>query len=167
MEISQVTSQNQKNVSIGKSQNGYGFTHFAARDFREGEVVMSGFGKIIDHQTKYFSIQIKYDEHYLPTKWTGRYWNHSCDPNTHARTRADGFPDLVALRDIEKDEEINYAYWTTEFTWIKNADELKTQCLCGAKKCTGKICSFSDLSVKDQNKIRKDKLCSEYLYMQP
>lgn len=164
MDQTQIFFQNQKNVFIGESQIGCGFTHFAAKDFSKGEVVVSGIGKIIDHQTEHISIQIGSDKHYLPTKWTGRYWNHSCDPITYVRTRADGFPDLVALRDIKKDEEINYAYWMTEHAWSKRADEIKIACLCGTRKCRGKIPSFSDLPRRVQERIKKAKLCSNYLY---
>ena len=163
MDKAQISLKNQKNVSIGQSHNGCGLTHLTVRDIKKGEVVMSGFGKIIDHQTEHISIQIGRDKHYLPTKWTGRYWNHSCEPITFVRTRRDGFPDLVALRNIKKGDEINYSYWMTEFVWSKAADENNIKCLCGTKRCRGKIDSFADLPKKVQIKVKNDKLCSKYL----
>lgn len=158
---------NQNNTYTGLSVKGYGRTYFTRKDFKKGEIVMLGFGKIIDHQTRRISVQIGRNKHYLPTKWIGRYWNHSCDSNTHVRSRSDGFPNLIASRDIKKGEEINYEYWMTEFAWIKNADELKVKCKCGTKRCKRKILPYSGLSKKQQEMLKKNKLCSKYLYTQP
>lgn len=167
MTETQIVLQNEKNVLIDRSSKGYGLTHFTGRNFKKGEVVMLGFGKIIDHQTPHISVQIGVRKHYLPTKWTGKYWNHSCNPNTHVKSRTDGFPNLVALRDIKEGEEISYGYWMTEFTWIKNADELKVSCKCGTKKCKGRILAYSGLHKMEQEILKKKRLCSKYLYAQP
>lgn len=163
----QAASQNKKNVLVGKSSKSYGFTYFAKKDLKKGEIVMSGLGKIINHQTPHFSVQIGYAKHFLPAKWTGRYWNHSCDPNTYIKNRPDGFPDMVALRNIKKGEEITYGYWMTEFAWIKDAEERRIKCKCRTKKCKNKILSFSGLSTKDREMLKKNKLCSKYLSTQP
>ena len=167
MTEAQIALQNRKNTLVGKSSHKYGFTFFARQNFKKGEVVMLGFGKIIDHQTPHVSVQIAYNKHFLPKKWTGKYWNHSCDPNTYIKSRPDGFPSLIASRNIKKGEEINYGYWMTEFTWAKNADELKIRCKCGTKKCKGKIFSYLNLTEKEQKKLRNDEFCSKYLYTQP
>mgnify|MGYP001582859880 CR=1 FL=1 len=92
---------NRENVNAGLSSKGYGHTYFVKKDFKPGEEVMRGFGKIIDHQTSHISVQVGTKKHYKPEKWTGRYWNHSCDPNTYIKTRSDGFPSLVALKKIK------------------------------------------------------------------
>src|SRR3989344_7244041 len=155
-----VEKLNKKNIYSGSSLYGYGVTHFAKRDFKKDEIVMYGFGRIINHQTPHISIQIGLHKHYLPTKWTGKYWNHSCDPNTYIHTNSDGFPNLVALKDIKKDEEITYAYYMSEFSWIENADEKKVRTVCGNSKCKGKILSFSQLSNKEKRKLKQRKLCS-------
>src|SRR3989344_7599028 len=105
MHLKDIIDFNQKNVFTGKSPRNYGHTYFAKRDFRPGETVMMSFGKILDHQTNHLSVQIGFDKHFLPTKWTCRYWNHSCNPNCFVRTRKDGFPNLVALKKIERGEE--------------------------------------------------------------
>ena len=122
-----------------------------------------GFGKIIDHQTSHISIQIGTQRHYLPRKWAGRYWNHSCNPNTYVRTRADSFPNLIALREIKTGEEITYSYWMSEFSWSKDADENNAKCKCGEKKCKKKILSFSQLSRAERLKLIKNKYCAQYL----
>lgn len=163
MTENQVVEFNEKNVYIGLSKKPYGKTYFANRDFKKGDVVMFGFGKIIDHQTSHISVQIGVNKHYLPKSWTGKYWNHSCDSNTYMNTRKDGFPELIALKPIKRGEEITYSYWMSEFEWIKSADENKVKCQCGEKKCRGKIFSFSHLSKIDQQKLLDSRLCSKYL----
>lgn len=154
---------NKKNVYIGSSKRLYGKTHLAKRDFKKGEVVMMGFGKVIDHQTSLVSIQVDINKHYLPKIWTGRYWNHSCDPNTYIKTREDGFPNLIALKLIKKGEEITYSYWMSEFRWTRNANENKIKCRCGSENCKGKILSFFQLSKKIQKDIINKKNCAKYL----
>lgn len=161
---SSVIAFNQKNVYCARSPKGYGMTHFAKHNFPAGAIVMRGFGKIINHQTSHISIQIGPDRHFLPTKWNGRYWNHSCDPNCFVRTRSDGFPDLIALLDIKKGDEITYGYYMTEFSWSHRAQEKLIACRCGAKKCFKKILSFSQLDYRHQCDLKKRKLISSYLY---
>ena len=163
MTDNQAKDFSKKNVYIGMSKKPYGKTYFASRNFKKGEIVMIGFGKVINHQTPRISIQIGINKHYLPKNYTGRYWNHSCNPNTYAKTREDGFPNLVALKSIKQGEEITYSYWMSELEWTRNADESRIECKCGSKKCTGKIFSFSQLSKKDQEKIISKRICSKYL----
>lgn len=148
--LSSVNRYNQKNVSCGKSPKGYGFAYFAIRDIEPGEVVSHGFGRVAHHQTSHFSIQIGPNVHIIPSKWTGKYWNHSCDPNCHVKTRENGFPSLVATRYIKKGEEITYAYYMTEMTWEEVAVENSIKCQCGSARCRGKIFSFLQLSHKEK-----------------
>ena len=159
----EVINFNMKNVCVGISSNNYGRTYFAKKDFNVGEEIMRGWGKVIDHQTPHISVQIEVKKHYLPKKWTGRYWNHSCGPNAYIKTRSDGFPSLFALKKIKKGEEITYNYSMTEYAWIKNADENRVKCACGQKNCKNKIYSFSQLTRKKQDSLRKNRLCSKYL----
>lgn len=167
MTLEQVLTLNRKNVFVGRSQKGYGQTYFAAKEFKKGDLVMAGYGQKIDHQTSHISVQISAKEHYKPTKWSSRYWNHSCNPNTKIVTRSDGFPNLVALKNIKKGDEITYAYWMTEYAWTKNADENRVKCRCGDKSCKGKIFAFSQLPKDKQKKIRQLKMCSQYLLNLP
>lgn len=154
---------NQENIFTGLSPKGYGYTCFANKDFNPGDLIMHGFGKILKKQTGHCSIQIGHDKHYMPNKWTGKYWNHSCDPNSFIQTRKDGFPSLYALKKIKKGEEITYGYYMTEYEWTKGVDELEISCVCGTKKCKKKILAFSDLNKKEQKKLIALNLCSDYL----
>lgn len=159
----QIISFNKENVDVGKSKKGYGYTHFTKKDFKRGDIIVMGFGRVIDHQTSHISIQIGTNKHYLPEKWAGRYWNHSCHPNTYIKTRTDGFPNLVVLRDIKAGEEITYSYWMSEFSWSKDADENSVKCKCGEKRCKKKILSFSQLSETERLKLIKNRHCAKYL----
>src|ERR1700756_6018410 len=84
---SSIEAWNQARVTIGTSPHGYGYAHFARRNFSPGEIVMRGYGRRLNHQTAHCSIQVGPHEHVLPTKWTGRDWNHSCAPHTFFPTR--------------------------------------------------------------------------------
>jgi len=164
MEESSIIAFNQENVYCGESPKGYGKAYFAKHNFQAGDIVMHGFGRIVNHQTSRFSMQIGLNKHCLPTKWTGRYLNHSCEPNCFVRTRPDGFPDLIALRDIKKGEEITYEYFMSEFVWSPCAQEKRISCRCGAKKCFKKILSFSQLNDSHKRALKKRKIISSYLY---
>lgn len=154
---------NKKNVDIGLSKNGYGYSYFAKKLFKPGDKLMMSFGKIVDHQTAHISVQIGYHKHYLPSRWNGRYWNHSCLPNTYIKTQSSGFPALIALKKINPGDEITFHYSMTEFLWAKKADENYLKCLCDQKKCSGKILSFTQLSPREQVVMQKKGICSEYL----
>lgn len=146
-------------LSIKRTKNGLGY--FAVRDIEKNEQVLCGYGKIIDHQTNHISIQIAPNMHYLPEKWSGRYLNHSCNPNTFVKTGKDGFPRWYALQKIKKGEEITYAYWMTEFKWSSTAAERNLVCNCHSKKCKGRIYAYSELN--DAKKARLKNLVSKYL----
>lgn len=162
----EIISFNQKNVYTGTSPKNYGQAYFASKEFKPGDKVMVGFGRIIDHQTPHISVQTGIKRHYKPKKWTGRYWNHSCDPNTYIKTRLDGFPNLIALKKIKKGDEITFAYYMSEFEWTKDVYESQAKCKCGEKNCKGKILSFSQLSKKEQKSLKSKGICSKYLLLQ-
>jgi hypothetical protein len=156
---------NQANVYTGKSSNGYGNTYYAKRDFKTGEKIMLGFGRITDHQTSHSSVQIGPKKHYVPTKWTGKYWNHSCNPNCYMKTGPETFPELFAAKPIKKGEEISYPYWMTEYEWSSKAKENFVSCLCGSGNCKGKILSFSQLPEKQREVLKQKGQISKYLML--
>lgn len=61
--------------------------------------------------------------------------NHSCDPNAGIRKERL----LVAMRDIEKDEEITFDYS------MIMADEWEMDCLCGSPLCRKRIGKYQNL----------------------
>lgn len=67
------------------------------------------------------------------------FTNHSCEPNCGLRVRPDGFS-MVALYDIEANEELTYDYSTHQ----EHPDE-DMACACGSRTCRGVVRSFSTL----------------------
>lgn len=76
-----------------------------------------------------------------------RFVNHSCQPNCRSQIVASDFGNkhlaLVALRDIEKDEELTFDY----NMYSKNSIVPKSTCRCGSANCTG----FLSATVKKQD----------------
>ena len=65
------------------------------------------------------------------------YLNHSCEPNAGIK----GQISLLAMRDINKGEEITFDYGTVLYR-IKGAPKYELKCLCGSKNCRGKITQY-------------------------
>lgn len=73
-----------------------------------------------------------------------RHINHSCDPNTYVKT-LDGSRVVIALRDIQANEEITYDYS------INGGGDTIWTCDCGAARCRRQIHSdFFHLPVELQ-----------------
>lgn len=66
------------------------------------------------------------------------YINHSCDPNCGVRDSLK----IVAMKDIEKDEEITFDYAMSE------SSEYSIKCECGAINCRGKV-TGDDWKIKE------------------
>lgn len=64
---------------------------------------------------------------------TARLMNHSCEPNVEAQTWDEKEIWFVALRDIEKGEELTFNYGFDLETWEDHP------CLCGKPSCVGYI----------------------------
>lgn len=86
------------------------------------------------------------DEEYLDLDELSRTFNHSCNPNSFIRSKNE----LVAIRDINRGEEITYDYSTTmnddKEKIIRAGRELWTcKCNCGSKNCREIIDQFKTL----------------------
>lgn len=67
-----------------------------------------------------------------------RWINHSCAPNCEAQENEDGTRVfVVALRDIEPDEELFYDYGLVLDGRITKTLKKNYACLCGAENCRG------------------------------
>jgi SET domain-containing protein len=105
------------------------------------------------------------DEKFIDMKELNRCINHSCDPNSFLR----GKNELVALKNIKKDEEITYDYSTT--MW-EDKDEVKKilgreswvmKCKCKSKKCRKRIDQFFLLPKKLQKYYVESKMAQDYI----
>lgn len=103
---------------------------FANRKFKKGEVVIKwSLDKIFTRSAsellpeKEKDFLVKKGNKFILMQPPARYVNHSCEPNTLSKVGCD-----IAIRDIEKGEEI-----TTDYSKTKGFNEF--DCVCGSKKC--------------------------------
>ena len=73
--------------------------------------------------------------------------NHSCNPNCYVRY---GDFALIALRDINKGEELSYNYCTTE----EDLEQFSFPCSCGAETCIKEVRGFRYLSLEQKKQIQ-------------
>jgi uncharacterized protein len=103
-------------------------------------------------------------EKYIDLEEFSRSFNHSCNPNSFVK----GKNKLVALRDIQKGEEITYDYSATmndyEEKIVKAGRSLWTcKCNCKSKNCRGVIDQFRKLPKELQEFYLKNKLAAEHV----
>ena len=137
---SAIESYATETIYLGECNVGLGV--FANRDIRAGEVILVFGGPIIDFaETKRrgpwecMPLQIG-ENQYFDTRPPGIFVNHSCAPNAGIRRDRD----LIALRHIEKAEEIRFDYLTT-----MEEQSFTMHCLCGAATCRQRVADFSTL----------------------
>ncbi|MBS3075537.1 SET domain-containing protein [Candidatus Pacearchaeota archaeon] len=104
------------------------------------------------------------DELYMDLDELHRSINHCCNPNSFLR----GKNELIALRDIEKGEEIFYDYSTTmndnKEKIEKLGGELWTmECKCNSENCRGIVSQFKDLPKNLQNYYLKNKFVPNFI----
>ena len=107
---------------------------FTKRRFKKGDLVLSITGERIDQRNMY-TVEIGKDIHIEPSNEV-KYLTHSCDPNLGVRNNTD----LIALRDIEAEEEINFDYAMTEY--VIASPFICTNC---SMFCRGNIGGFKTL----------------------
>ncbi len=117
---------------------------FVQRPVRQGEILITYDGPIIDHPTRH-SIQIDDQRHIEGTPESNAFLNHSCSPNSYVDW-AGVF--LRALRDLEAGEELTCNYLTTDWELHE-----KFVCHCGALNCYGEIRGFKHLSPEQQRDL--------------
>ena len=129
------------------SLNGKGI--FAKESIKAGEIVFIKGGHILTRDKIYSSGVINSyfpisDEYFLAAENKDEeeqiklYQNHSCNPNVGLH----GEITFVAMRDIEKDEEL-----TVDYAFIDNED-YAFKCTCGSPDCRGTITGY-DWKIKE------------------
>jgi len=135
---------------IGKSKlHGKGI--FASKNIRKGEIIFNIKGKKIN-----FLISDKQRAKIAGFNWIGvgknswidpvglgLYYNHSCEPNSAIKGRVQ----VIAIRNIKKDEEItsDYSLTETDIFW-------HIKCTCGSKNCRKVVNSIQFLPPKTYTK---------------
>ncbi|MCX7403271.1 MAG: SET domain-containing protein-lysine N-methyltransferase [Planctomycetia bacterium] len=102
-------------------------------------------------------MQVDVDTHILPDGVVVLL-NHSCDPNCGLLIRS-GVKEIEAkaLRPIQAGEELTFDYETFEY----EIEHLTGPCLCGSKKCRGRLTGYSHLPA--EVKARYGEFIAEYL----
>jgi len=125
------------------------FQVVATEDLEAGQPILQVNGVLVEQPTRY-TIQVgehahverpepaelEHDLDHHP--W--RFLNHSCAPNAMLRLRT-----LVALRPIEKGDEVTFDYATTEYDM-----SCPFPCGCGAPGCLGIVRGFRHLTPEQQ-----------------
>ncbi len=104
------------------------------------------------------------DEIYVDLNELPRSINHSCNPCAFIK----GKNELIALRDIEKDEEITFDYSTTMNDNKKKIEKSggglwTMKCKCGSKNCRRIIDQFKTLPYERKEFYIKNKLVPDFI----
>lgn len=140
----------------------YGMSLYANKDFKKDDLVFVAFGSITKKDT-FHTIPISddlYIDPQMPEGNISQYICHSCEPNLGVKERSL----FVAMRDIEKDEEVtmDYAMIAPKFP-DEYAGEVWPgwKCKCGKSTCRGKVLGYLDLPEEDKKKY--EGYVSEYV----
>jgi uncharacterized protein len=134
-----------KKIKVGDSQiHGRGI--FAKYKIKKGEIVA------IIKGTPVFKINRTISDVFANPDWIGfkvhnwidpippyKHINHSCEPNTAIK----GKKTLIAIKDIDKNEEV-----TIDYSIIEADPRWYLKCDCGSKTCRGIITSIQKLPNK-------------------
>ncbi len=129
----------------------YGRGVFANAKIRKGEAIAAFDGPIYDDDFDAWTDDIMNHAIQIgPAVWRdsagiARLVNHSCNPNCGIRKRTR----IVAMRTIEKGEEITWDYEMTEMN-----DWWRMKCQCGAPECRKKIGDYRNMPKKVRLKYK-------------
>ena len=104
---------------------------FALQSFQPGEVIAEFSAGTIGAEPTYLTVQIDVGKHITLQPEFLQYINHSCAPNVFFNTTT---LQLIALKEIGKDEEMTFFYPSTEWKMVQ-----PFQCYCGSPACLGEI----------------------------
>lgn len=129
----------------------YGFAVFAKKKILKGELIAQFDGPVFEYEYEYWNDDLyNHVIQFAPRKWRdsngiARLINHSCDPNCGIK----GLFKVVAMRDIEKGEQITWDYEMTEMHpyW-------RMRCRCGTPGCRKLIGNHRNMPEKIRKKYK-------------
>ena len=127
---------------------------FALQPFHAGELIADFSAGTIAAEPTYLTVQVDIAKHITLQPEFLQYINHSCAPNVFFDTAS---MKVIALKEIEKDEEMVFFYPSTE--WKMNQG---FQCYCGSPACLGEIRGAAYLS----RRILKQYRLTEFIQQQ-
>jgi hypothetical protein len=92
-----------------------------------------------------WSFQIDFHRH-IESASIARYMNHSCDPSCGLHTTPGEILLVVALKDLDMNEEVTIDYATFEYE--RPAGPIS--CACGSAQCRGVLTGYSELTAGQQ-----------------
>jgi hypothetical protein len=104
---------------------------FALQSFRAGDVIADFSAGTIAAEPTYLTVQVAEGKHITLQPEFLQYINHSCSPNVFFDTTT---MKVVALREIQQDEEMTFFYPSTEWRMTQSFN-----CYCGSPACLGEI----------------------------
>jgi len=119
---------------------------FSLRPYQPGEVIADFSAGTISAEPTYLTVQVGVGKHITLQPEFLQYINHSCDPNVFFDTTS---MQLVALRELDKEEEMTFFYPSTEWEMTQSFN-----CYCGSPVCIGEIRGAAFLSKESQEKYR-------------
>ena len=139
-----------------RKSSGKGEGIFATKSFKAGDIVMVGVIKEVLSGNHSHASQIGENEYVLHAGLISKV-NHSCGPNCGIRVNETGAHDFVAIRNISINEEITFDYAMRNY----GVDYFPKQCMCGSKRCRGRITGWKDLP--DDKKKEYEGFVAPYL----
>ena len=139
----------------GTSEKGEGV--FATKSFEVGDIVMVGVIKEVLNRNNSHASQVGEHVYVLHAGLISKV-NHSCDPDCGIKVNETGAHDFVAIKDISINEEITFDYAMRNY----NVGYFPKQCVCGSKKCRGKITGWKKLP--DGKKKEYEGFVAPYLH---
>jgi hypothetical protein len=104
---------------------------FAQQSFQPGDIIAEFYPGTIAAEPTYLTVQVDIGKHITLQPEFLQYINHSCDPNVFFDTTS---MKLVALKEIQFDEEMTFFYPSTEWEMTQSFN-----CYCGCAQCVGEI----------------------------
>lgn len=129
----------------------FGKAVYTNRKIKKGELVAKFDGNIYDNDFEDWTRDLQNHtiqcgkNRWRDSKGLARYMNHSCEPNCGVR----GLYRIVAMRDIQKGEQITWDYEMTE-----KSDWWKLKCKCGSKECRKVIGNYKNMPKRIREKYR-------------
>lgn len=127
----------------------YGKGVYAIQKIKKGTIVAEFDGPIYDQKFDNWTNDLRnHTIQFAKNKWrdskgVARFINHSCDPNCGIKKLFK----IVAMRTIEKGEQITWDYEMTERSWW-----WRMKCRCGSPLCRRQIGNFNRMPIAVRKK---------------
>ncbi|MFN5333852.1 MAG: SET domain-containing protein-lysine N-methyltransferase [Bacteroidota bacterium] len=118
----------------------------AIKNYEKGELIISFSASSIQENPDRFTVQINENKHIVLEPDYLKYLNHSCDPNCFVDV---DHLQLIALKPILKEEELNFFYPSTEWDMSE-----PFQCQCATAECLQKIKGAAHIPLNTLKKYR-------------